>query len=593
MMLVTLASGQQKLSVKQLLGLSEKQEQVGDIKEATRYLNEAASIEWENKQYQQAIGYFNRSLQLNERIKNLSGISKIHTNLGMIYADLQQYEKSLEFFELSLQYRRNHEGKPEIISCLINKAVVLNNLKQYTVAAQNLEEALKLATEMSDPEQMKSCYGMLAETYEKAGDKAKTLFYFDLYRTFHEMIQRKKEAGLREDLKMERLRALEIELEKKNQELELLARAEGLRSASKTVQKLNDEVIALMNSAFESDVNIAVLKREDQIKDLKLAQAQAVATYEKYALILIGVILTGSAIFLIMVVRNLREKKALNAQLNLQNEEIKTMNDNLENIVHERTRKLESTLEQLNIRTEVLTEFSYTVSHNLRGPVARILGLNSLFNKTNPSDPYNLQTLEHLTRATNNLDEVVKDLSTVLEVNDHELEYHSIDLVHEVDLVVQELLKEIDEAEAVIETDLGAVQTVQAVKAYLHSILYNLIANALKFRDEKRKPVIRIKSTLSSRFICLSIEDNGIGIDLSIHPPQKLFRFYQRANNDAPGKGLGLYLVKTQCEAMLGRAEVESTLNMGSVFKVYLPINPKAESELRQLDKKLTASLYG
>ncbi len=59
---------------------------------------------------------------------------------------------------------------------------------------------LGLAQEMNDIEQMRSCYGMLAETYEKAGNGEKKIYYFNLYKTFHELVQKQKIAKVSEEL---------------------------------------------------------------------------------------------------------------------------------------------------------------------------------------------------------------------------------------------------------------------------------------------------------------------------------------------------------------------------------------------------------
>lgn len=214
------------------LQLAKQNKEAGDLKEATRFLNDAAILVWEQKNYNDAIRYFNESIQLNQQINNESGISKIQSNLGMIYSDLQQYEESLSHFQQSLVYREKSQIKPEIISCRINMAVVLNNLKRHKEAAQSLEKALELATEMSDAAQMKSCYGMLAETYEKVGDQERTRHYFNLYRTFHEMIQRNIVKEAKKETEQAQLQTLQAELEKKVKELELLKKLKNCNKPS-------------------------------------------------------------------------------------------------------------------------------------------------------------------------------------------------------------------------------------------------------------------------------------------------------------------------------------------------------------------------
>ena len=82
---------------------------------------------------------------------------------------------------------------------------------------------------------------------------------------------------------------------------------------------------------------------------------------------------------------------------------------------------------------------------------------------------------------------------------------------------------------------------------------------------------VHLQTTVLDNFICLSVKDNGIGIDLKKYGT-KIFGLYKRFHGDEiEGKGIGLSLVKTQSESLGGRVEVESTVNYGSTFKIFLP----------------------
>lgn len=78
----------------------------------------------------------------------------------------------------------------------------------------------------------------------------------------------------------------------------------------------------------------------------------------------------------------------------------------------------------------------------------------------------------------------------------------------------------------------------------------------------------------------ISVKDNGLGLDTK-GLDGKLFGLYQRFHTHTEGKGMGLHLVKTQIEALGGEVAVESTLNVGATFLLYLPetvlINPNSQ----------------
>ncbi len=583
-----IASAQTKLTVEEYLTLSEKNRISGDIKEATRFLNEAAIVRWEEKNYNEAIDYFTRSLQLNKQINNDSGIDKINSNLGMIYSDMQNFEKSLAYFQQSLDYRKKNDLRFESVSTYINMSVVLNNLKKHNLAAQNLEEALKLATEMNDAQQMKSCYGMLAETYEKAGDEAKTIHYFGLYRTFHEMIQRNKESGYKQEIEKTRLEALLKEAENKNKELELEVQKKQLADASRELVAVNKDANVLMDSLSKSELAVALLKRQNEVKELRI-KSDEVKLENQY----IFTLLSASGFILVLVIlsilyRNNKSKKETNDLLKSQNEEIKSLNENLDGIVEERTRKLELTLEKLKKRNALLSQFSWTISHNLRSPISSILGIESILNKENPGDPHNATALEHLTKATRNLDSVVRDLSDVLNMyNEEEMEIVKISIPEIFSSVTNSLQAEIAEANAKVVTEYNGVSTVYGVKAFVESILYNLVSNAVKYRDYDRKLTVSIKAVKLGNQVCLSVSDNGIGFDAASINPEKIFGLYQRFNLDRPGKGIGLFLVKSQAEAMGGSVELESTVNKGTTVRIFIPLTTEESTDGKESSRTL------
>jgi signal transduction histidine kinase len=174
-----------------------------------------------------------------------------------------------------------------------------------------------------------------------------------------------------------------------------------------------------------------------------------------------------------------------------------------------------------------------------------------------------------LVHTAQELDGVVKDLNTILDFRKNS-ESHLIlvDLATEISKIRGTLEREIANTHAVITTDFAQVDRIRTVKPYLESILYNLISNAIKYRNPERVPTIHIKTEKSEDETCLTVSDNGLGIDVAAHR-DKLFTLYSRFHIHLEGKGLGLYLVKTQITALGGRIEIESEVNKGSIFKVY------------------------
>lgn len=130
------------------------------------------------------------------------------------------------------------------------------------------------------------------------------------------------------------------------------------------------------------------------------------------------------------------------------------------------------------------------------------------------------------------------------------------------------LKKEIESCEAIIETDFSGGEILFSVKPMVSSILYNLVSNAIKYRDAARQPVVKISSHQHNEFLRIDVRDNGLGID-TVKFKEKLFGMYKRFHSHTEGKGLGLYLVKLQAESLGGKIEVSSEPGSGTTFSVY------------------------
>lgn len=248
-------------------------------------------------------------------------------------------------------------------------------------------------------------------------------------------------------------------------------------------------------------------------------------------------------------------------EVSAQRDLVARQNENLEIEVAKRTNELVEYNQQLE-------QFAFIAAHNLRAPVARILGLGQLIQMLENSSEKD-EIYPKLLRAAEELDGVVKDLNTILAFRKNSDSLVTVvDLAAEVSKIGVTLEREIGNSHAVITSDFTAVKTIRTVKPYLESILYNLISNAIKYRMPDRAPLIHIHTDQLENEICLTVSDNGLGIDMKAYR-EKLFTLYSRFHIHLEGKGLGLYLVKTQITALGGRIELESEVNRGSTFKVY------------------------
>lgn len=132
----------------------------------------------------------------------------------------------------------------------------------------------------------------------------------------------------------------------------------------------------------------------------------------------------------------------------------------------------------------------------------------------------------------------------------------------------------IQQAGAVIHCNFGDSASLVTVKSYLYSIFYNLILNSIKFRRPGIPPVIEISAKTRGEFIILGFKDNGLGIDLSAKEDQ-IFNLYKRFHHHVEGKGMGLFMVRTQVEMLGGKISLQSKINAGTTFTIVLKENSK------------------
>jgi signal transduction histidine kinase len=138
--------------------------------------------------------------------------------------------------------------------------------------------------------------------------------------------------------------------------------------------------------------------------------------------------------------------------------------------------------------------------------------------------------------------------------------------------ILEMLKEEIKKSNAILDLDLDEnYSTLFTIKGYIESVLFNLISNAIKYSSNNRRPLIKIKSIQSNDQVILSVEDNGIGIDLEKNGAN-MFGLYKRFNSDSEGRGLGLFMSKNQIEAIGGTINISSQLDVGTVFTIKIPL---------------------
>lgn len=215
-----------------------------------------------------------------------------------------------------------------------------------------------------------------------------------------------------------------------------------------------------------------------------------------------------------------------------------------------------------------LKQFSYITSHNLRAPLTNLLALIKLLNWDDIKDEENKVLLRSFEKSTEQLNATINDLLKVLILKEQTaILTEPVSLQKVLNETLLSFTSQMKDLQVNIKTDFSKAGTIYFNKEYLESIFINLIGNALKYYSPDRKPEIEISSKETPDYIQVVVKDNGLGIDLEKNRG-RIFKLFQTFHQGRDSKGVGLYMVQTQLQALGGKIEVESEVNKGSVFTV-------------------------
>lgn len=255
-------------------------------------------------------------------------------------------------------------------------------------------------------------------------------------------------------------------------------------------------------------------------------------------------------------------------------------NEQLETLVREKSQELVKANDELIRHNSELRQFSYTVSHNLRAPVARLLGLTGLLHasKEDFSDDVK-KIISHIHESSQEFDVIIRDLNKIIDIRNELYRIkEKVILTDELDQVMKLIRNQIT-PDMKFHTDFEQADFLYTVRPVLNSIFYNLLTNAVKYRSPQRSLDVHLRSKIRSGFIEIQVEDNGLGINLETFK-HDVFGLYKRFHTHTDGRGLGLYLVKSQIESLGGRIEIESALNVGTTFSIYFKIPESVEGQV-------------
>ena len=473
----------------------------------------------EDKQYDSALHYFRQSLNIKEKIEYTKGIVTGLYNIGEVYKDVGLLNESLEYFKRSLELGEKLGLKRHIAKCyqLMGEAYFLLNESQKAIDSYLL--SLRINLEAGVRQGVLENYNDLNEAYKKLGDIKKAYEYQSKLVAMKDSIFDYDMADAIAKLRFE------FDLESKNKEIQ------SLRS--------------------KEERNQLILERNQLIYYF------------------IGTVVFLLILLAVLLYRSFKRQKKYIREINRQKLEIEKAHDIIKQKNDQLTEKNVDLEKEVNKRTDelnnLLTEFDlfvYKSAHDLRSPVAQILGIYNLLkvDKDNPD------LLDKLKNTAELMDKLLAKLSQIHILRNRLLDKSWV----KIDNIVQELLDkhEVENALMDFKVNISNPDNIKfkSDKAMILSLVDELLVNSIEYRNHSKKLIIDIKIELSAEGVRLIFSDNGSGIN--IEHQKNIFEMFFRASEVSQGHGLGLYKALIIVRRLNGTIELVNSNDEGTQFDI-------------------------
>ena len=502
--------------------------------------NAIGLIHKQKKDNHVALIYYEKALAIAKKNKDLVWVGIISGNKGQIYKILGKLDTAEQLLKTDVAYSIQFGEIANAVTSLNEISNIYIIQKRFKEAEENLQKSIELANKMKEKDFLvkSSIYTSYTEFYSVQNNFQKAYEYQKKKEEILDTLYKYKKSNETNKFQMQDL------LKTKNQEI-ISIRKE---------QEMQDKSSFFRTIAFvASTIFLLVLLFSFYFTNKKQKIANTILNLQKEE-----------------IHQQREEISAQKDDIAAKNKTLHLSNAQLEIKIAERTKDLSNANNELISYNGQLEQFAYIIAHNLRAPVARMLGLLDVFKVSGLLNNDNRFYIDKIEISAKELNEIIGDLNKLLEIKNNLKDFREdVDLESKFVHVCTTLERQIRENNVTFDVDFQ-VKTIHSVNLYIDSIFYNLVSNAIKYRNVDKQVYIQISSRKDKNMTIITVKDNGMGIDMQKYG-DKIFSLYKRFHNHVEGKGMGLHLVKLQIETLGGTIKIDSKLDEGTTFTIAFP----------------------
>lgn len=585
-----------------------------EAEEAAAYNLEGLILKSEKK-YEDALFNFEKALEIRKHLNDRKGTGVTLANISETYEQKGNLKPALVLQYESLAIKESILHQSGLAWGYLDLGSIYTKLKDFGNAQLYLSKAEEKARYMKSGTILVNVYQTRRDLLMAQGKLNEALNYSILYEQMRDSVN--SSAITNRVLSLQSV----YDLEKKDQEIELLNKTKQVQEDEITIQKnriqrqqffiaaivlglilltilaytfymyfnrmkrlnaevqeRNEEIQAQSEELSESNASLTTLNQQLAEKQAKVKLQSTELTEANSLLILVNMELAEKNEEMAAQSEELSEANAqflfLNNELSIKQKELEAqaeelresysiiseLNESLERKVEERTKEMKQAYKELDT-------FFYRSSHDFRRPLTTFMGLSEVA-KITVKDKNALDLFEKVKETAVNLDRMLIKLQSISDVGAHQFVYREISMQNIYESACDTFREAIDQFGIRVTIQVGVVNSFQSYPAFLKIIVENLVENAIQFRGRK-DPFILLSAQEKDEGLQITIQDNGQGIEDEYQ--SKVFDMFFRGNEQSKGNGLGLYIVKKAVEKLKGNLSIKSTYQYGTTFTVWFP----------------------